>query len=86
EPFTDVRLAELPRAGKKKIAVLCPAFVSDCLETLEEIAVEGKEIFLQAGGESFTFIPCINTGAAWVNTITSWMKAYAEGERGMVLQ
>ncbi|HRO44458.1 ferrochelatase [Agriterribacter sp.] len=86
EPFTDIRLAELPKEGKKKIAVLCPAFVSDCLETLEEIAVEGKETFLHAGGESFTFIPCINTDAAWVNTITSWMKAYAKGERSMILQ
>lgn len=86
EPFTDIRLAELPKEGKKKLVVLCPAFVSDCLETLEEIAVEGKEIFLHAGGESFTFVPCINTDAAWVNTITSWMKAYAEGERQMILQ
>jgi ferrochelatase len=84
EPFTDIRLAELPKEGKKKLLVLCPAFVSDCLETLEEIAVEGKETFLHAGGESFTFIPCMNTSTAWVDAIALWMKAYADGERSMV--
>lgn len=84
EPFTDIRLAELPKEGKKKLLVLCPAFVSDCLETLEEIAVEGKETFLHAGGESFTFIPCMNTSTAWVDTISLWMKEYVNGERSMV--
>ena len=84
EPFTDIRLAELPKEGKKKLLVLCPAFVSDCLETLEEIAVEGKETFLHAGGESFTFIPCMNTSTAWVDTIALWMKEYADGERSMI--
>ena len=84
EPFTDIRLAELPKEGKKKLLVLCPAFVSDCLETLEEIAVEGKETFLHAGGESFTFIPCMNTSAVWVDTIALWMKEYANGEHSMI--
>lgn len=85
EPFTDARLAALPGEGKKKILVVCPAFVSDCLETLEEIAVEGKEIFLHAGGSSFTFIPCLNTSNAWVNTIALWLREYAKGDRQMIL-
>lgn len=85
EPFTDTRLAALPGEGKKKILVICPAFVSDCLETLEEIAVEGRETFLHAGGESFTFIPCLNTERAWVNTIALWMSEYADGNHEMIL-
>lgn len=86
EPFTDTRLAALPGEGKKKILVICPAFVSDCLETLEEIAVEGRETFLHAGGESFTFIPCLNTERAWVNTIALWMSEYANGNHEMILK
>jgi protoporphyrin/coproporphyrin ferrochelatase len=65
-PFTDKRLSAYPKEGKKKIAVLCPAFVSDCLETLEEIAGEGREDFLHAGGEVFTYIPCLNDDPAWI--------------------
>lgn len=85
EPFTDVRLEEMPKEGIKKILVLCPAFVSDCLETLEEIAMRGKESFMEAGGESYTFIPCINTSPTWTNVLSSWLNEYAEGSRRMVL-
>jgi len=49
--------------------IICPAFVSDCLETLEEIAEEGKETFMEAGGESFQMIPCMNTNPAWVSAL-----------------
>ena len=85
EPFTDVRLEEMPKEGIKKILVLCPAFVSDCLETLEEIAMRGKESFLEAGGESYTFIPCINTSPTWTKALSGWLNEYAEGSRRMVL-
>lgn len=68
-PFTATRLEQLPGEGVKKLVIVCPAFVSDCLETLEEIAEEGKESFLHAGGESFTIIPCLNTQDAWVRTV-----------------
>lgn len=68
-PFTATRLEELPGEGVKNLLIVCPAFVSDCLETLEEIAEEGRESFLHAGGESFTLIPCLNTQAAWVRTV-----------------
>ncbi len=73
KPYTAARLAELPTEGKKKILVVCPAFVSDCLETLEEIAQEGKHTFKEAGGESFTMIPCLNVHPLWVETILKWV-------------
>ena len=72
-PYTAQRLSELPNEGAKKLLVACPAFVSDCLETLEEIAEQGKEIFLHAGGKSFTMIPCLNTHPLWVNAIAKWV-------------
>ena len=73
-PYTAQRLSELPKEGIKRLLVVCPAFVSDCLETLEEIAGQGKEIFLHAGGESFTVIPCLNTHPLWVNAIAKWIR------------
>jgi protoporphyrin/coproporphyrin ferrochelatase len=74
QPYTAQRLAELPGEGVKKLLVACPAFVSDCLETLEEIAEQGKETFMQAGGESFTMIPCLNTHPMWLKALSSWIK------------
>ena len=59
-PFTDKRLAELPTEGKDNIAILCPSFISDCLETLEEIDIRGRETFFNAGGKIMTYIPCLN--------------------------
>lgn len=73
KPYTAELLKELPKKGIKNLLVICPAFISDCLETLEEIKEEGKEIFLHAGGEQFTMIPCLNTNPEWVNTIKSWL-------------
>jgi len=73
-PYTAQRLSELPNERVKKLLVACPAFVSDCLETLEEIAEQGKEIFLHAGGESFTMIPCLNTHPLWVGAIAKWIR------------
>lgn len=75
QPYTAVRLSELPKEGIKKILVLCPAFVSDCLETLEEIAMGGKDIFMEAGGESFTMIPCLNVNPLWVKALAKWVEA-----------
>ncbi|HEU5051583.1 MAG TPA: ferrochelatase [Hanamia sp.] len=74
EPFTDFRLAEMPKEGIKNLLILCPAFVSDCLETLEEIAIRGKEIFMLAGGESFTMIPCLNTHPLWVDAVEGYIR------------
>lgn len=75
QPFTDIRLQEMPGEGIKKLLILCPAFVSDCLETLEEIAEEGKETFMHAGGEAFTMIPCLNVHPLWIRAITGWVKS-----------
>lgn len=78
EPFTDFRLAEMPKEGIKNLLILCPAFVSDCLETLEEIAMRGKDIFMLAGGESFTMIPCLNTHPLWVDAVEKYMREKIE--------
>ncbi|MDG4654907.1 ferrochelatase [Chryseobacterium arthrosphaerae] len=69
EPYTDHTLETIPEKGIKNLAVVCPAFVSDCLETLEEISVEGKEQFMEAGGENFTYIPCLNDEDRWIEVI-----------------
>lgn len=69
EPYTDHTLETIPQKGIKNLAIVCPAFVSDCLETLEEISVEGKEQFLEAGGEKFTYIPCLNDEDRWIEVI-----------------
>jgi ferrochelatase len=73
QPYTAERLKQLPGEGVKKLLVVCPAFVSDCLETLEEMGEEGKEIFLHAGGESFTLIPCLNTNPLWIKAVVGYV-------------
>lgn len=85
KPYTAVRLEELPKQGVKKLLVVCPAFVSDCLETLEEIAVEGKETFLHAGGASFEMIPCLNIHPLWVAAMAKWVAEYKAGNKEMIL-
>ncbi len=60
KPYTDKTFENLPNEGKKNILVICPGFSSDCVETLEEISIQGKESFLQAGGKNFDLIPCLN--------------------------
>ena len=69
QPFTDIRLEEMPKEGITNLLIMCPAFVSDCLETLEEIAIRGKETFLEAGGLSYEMIPCLNVQPLWVNAL-----------------
>jgi ferrochelatase len=69
EPFTDVVIENMPKQGIKNLAVVCPSFVSDCLETLEEIKHQEKDRFLKAGGENFYYIPCINDSDSWVKAL-----------------
>ncbi len=64
EPYTEAMLKKLPSLGKRRLAVICPSFFCDCLETLGEIEIHGKETFLKAGGESFRTIPCLNDSPA----------------------
>lgn len=78
KPYTAPLLEVLPSQGIKKLVIVCPAFVSDCLETLEEIAMQGKESFLAAGGESFTLIPCLNLHPLWVQALAGWVKQDAQ--------
>ena len=60
KPYTDKTLEDLPKKGKKNILVICPGFSSDCVETLEEISIQGKESFLKSGGKNFDVVPCLN--------------------------
>ena len=60
EPYTDKTLESLPKEGKKNVLTICPGFSSDCVETLEEILIQGKESFLDSGGENFDMVPCLN--------------------------
>ena len=76
KPYTDSELERLAKAGKKKLVIVTPAFVTDCLETLEEIAMEGKEEFLEAGGEQYTYVPCLNEDDNWAELISKWTKDY----------
>ena len=71
QPYTDKTIEQLAREGVKRIAVVNPGFVSDCLETLEEIAVQNREIFLHHGGEHFSHIPCLNDSPAGMRVITA---------------
>ena len=86
QPYTAVRLGELPGEGVKKLLVVCPAFVADCLETLEEMGEEGKETFLHAGGEQFELIPCLNVHPLWIETMAKWTQEYLAGSTEMVWQ
>lgn len=69
KPYTDFELEKFPSQEIKHVAVMCPAFVSDCLETLEEIAMEGREDFIKAGGKQFTYIPCLNDHPRWIDVL-----------------
>jgi ferrochelatase len=77
EPFTDKELIALPGRGVKRLTVVCPAFVADCLETLEEIDIRGRESFLASGGESFTYVPCLNDDPAWIAALANLVRTSA---------
>jgi ferrochelatase len=74
EPYTDVTLGALPGKGIKKVAILAPAFSADCIETLEEIAMQGKETFMHAGGEQFAYIPCLNDSPDGMDMIEAMVR------------
>jgi ferrochelatase len=77
QPYTDRTIEKLGLSGVKKMAIVTPAFVSDCLETLEEIAMEGEEIFHEVGGKEFTTIPCLNEREDWVRVLSGWIDRWA---------
>ncbi|MGO8763650.1 MAG: ferrochelatase [Limisphaerales bacterium] len=76
KPYTDFELAKLPKRGVKKLLVICPSFVSDCLETLEEISIRGKETFLSAGGNEFEQIPCLNEHPLWIHALEAMIRKF----------
>jgi len=88
QPYTDQTLEVLAKAGYKKVHVICPGFSADCLETLEEIAMENRDHFLAAGGEAYSYIPCLNSEPAHIGMlkelvcrhIESWMPVLTEEE------
>lgn len=69
EPYTDARLDELAARGVKRLLVMCPAFVADCIETLEEIGIRGQEQFREAGGEELVLVPCLNDHPGWAQAL-----------------
>lgn len=76
-PYTDVVLDELAKAGKKRLAVLCPAFVADCLETVEEIGIRARAQFKAAGGEELTLVPSLNATPAWIDAVAAIAERHA---------
>ncbi len=80
QPYTDRTIERMGKEGIKKMAIVTPAFVSDCLETLEEIAMEGEEIFHEVGGKEFTTIPCLNDRDEWADVLANWVNEWAEAK------
>ena len=78
-PYTDRELERLGRAGVRKLLVICPAFVSDCLETIEEIGMRGRDTFLEAGGKEFIRLPCLNEHPLWLTALAKMVKRFADG-------
>ena len=76
KPYTDKTFEILPTEGKKNILVICPGFSSDCVETLEEILIQGKEIFLSAGGNNFDLVPCLNDNQDHIALLKHLVKKY----------
>lgn len=79
KPYTDVVIDQLAAQGRKRLAVLCPAFVADCLETLEEIGGRAKEQFQAAGGQDLLLVPSLNGSAAWVDAVVQLVTAPVQG-------
>jgi ferrochelatase len=80
KPYTDYELVRLAQEGKKKMMVICPAFVSDCLETIEEIGMRGCEDFMKASGKEFTRIPCMNEHPLWIDALAKMADAFLAGK------
>jgi len=79
QPYTEPTLEALAREGVREVDVLCPGFVVDCLETLEEISIEAKSAFLKAGGQQFRYIPCLNEAPVFIDALASLVEAQLSG-------
>lgn len=78
-PYTDKELERFASIGVKRLLVICPAFVSDCLETIEEIGIRGRESFLHSGGKQLDLIPCLNEHPLWLAALKKWVDNFAAG-------
>ena len=79
EPYCSVTLQELPASGIKSVVIICPGFAADCLETLEEIKMENKDLFIEAGGETFNYIPCLNDSEDHMTALCEILTAHMFG-------
>ncbi len=79
EPYTEPSLVKLARSGVQSVDIVCPGFTSDCLETLEEIAIEGRAAFLKAGGKQFEYIACLNDQPEWINALCTISQQHMQG-------
>ena len=79
EPYTEPTLIAMGKAGVRRVDVVCPGFTSDCLETLEEISMEGREAYLHAGGKEFHYIPCLNDDPAWITALCGITQQHLSG-------
>jgi len=79
QPYTDASLKALPDQGIKAVQVICPGFAADCLETLEEIAIENRDYFIDAGGESYSYIPALNDSRDHIQLLTTLVKEHSRG-------
>jgi ferrochelatase len=80
KPYTDLELEKFPERGVKKLLVMCPAFVSDCLETIEEIGMRGRESFLKSGGEDLTLVPCMNEHPLWISALEKMVQRFLKSQ------
>jgi ferrochelatase len=81
KPYTDFELPRLAERGVRKLLVICPAFVADCLETLEEIGLRGRDSFLAAGGKDFAQIPCLNEHPLWLTALEGMVRRFTASEQ-----
>lgn len=79
EPYTEPTLKALAAQGTERVDVICPAFVSDCIETLEEIAMEAKEAFMGQGGKEFHYVPCLNDQPEWISALCNLIETHLQG-------
>ena len=79
QPYTEPTLEAMAKSGITRIDVVCPGFVADCLETLEEVSIECKETFMKAGGQTFRYIPCLNDDESWVVGLTDLVQSHLQG-------
>jgi ferrochelatase len=79
EPYTEPTLRQFATAGVKSVDVMCPGFVADCLETLEEISMEAREAFTTAGGEDFRYVPCLNAAPRWISALADIAEQHLQG-------